>query len=133
MESPKDVVLKFYSSDAWRDVAVLDSFLHAEYEQHWHGPDGYTFYDRADVLEHGKHLSEKHGDVQVEISHVMEDGALVALRYLFKVSSADKPDDVEPSAEFIAIWEVRNGKLYRCWEISAPPDVSPAALASFMT
>ena len=62
---------------------------------------------------------------------MLEDNNTVTARYTIYVTSIEKPEDEEPLAHFISIWEVKNGQLYRGHEISQLADENSQNLNSF--
>lgn len=131
MKKAKDIVLAFYQSDAWKNPKTLKEFLHPDYLQYWHSPQGLVTYTYDSVVDHMKDLREKYASFGVIISHCVSEDDKVVLRYSVYSAPFDQPESQELHGHFIAIWEVKGDKLYRCYEVSAPPDSSLKSLQSF--
>lgn len=63
---------------------------------------------------------------------MLEDGNMVTARYTIYVTPIESPElEQVPLAHFISIWEVKDNKLYRCYEISQLADDSSESLDSY--
>lgn len=131
MLHPKDLVLAFYESDSWKNIDTLKQFCHDDYQQYWHTPEGFIEFDLAGVIARAEVLAKRFSKLDFKISHVIEEKDQVVLRYTFYGAPIDNPDLLEEQGHYIAIWQVRDGELYRCYEVNAPADTSPESLHSF--
>ena len=57
---------------------------------------------------------------------------MVTIRFTYYVRTIENPDEELPMAHFIAIWEVKDGKMYKGHQISQQADDSPENLDSFL-
>jgi len=65
-------------------------------------------------------MRRNYDDLRVEVSHLLEDGDFVTVRYKYYIKTIENPDEELGIAHFMAIWEVKDGKIYRGHQISQP-------------
>ncbi len=119
-KSAKDIVRQFYMSDMIQDSSVLESYFHPELELIWNSVDGLTIMNYNDIAEFFEEVRRTYYDMRVEISHILEDDAHVTIRYKYYISTLENPEEELGIAHFIAIWEIKDGKLYRGHQVSQP-------------
>ncbi|WP_353777602.1 nuclear transport factor 2 family protein [Winogradskyella sp. 3972H.M.0a.05] len=130
---PKDVVRGFYESDLANNTEALATYLHPECQLNWHSSKGYHQFDFNKVNELFTDIHRSYESIRMHISHMLQDGDFVTTRYTMMVRTIEDPDNEEPMAHFITIWEVKDGKLYKGYEISQLADVGTSSLNSFTT
>ncbi len=117
----KKIIKDFYKSDALINREVLDGFLHAEVILDWHSSKGFLQLRRDELLNMAHELSRAYEHSRVKISHVLGDGPLVSLRYSHYVKTVENPREEMLTAHFMVIWELKDGKLYRGYQMSQLP------------
>ena len=65
-------------------------------------------------------IKRTYHDLRVEISHLLEDGNHVTIRYKYYVRTIENPDEELGISHFIGIWEVKDEKMYRGHLVSQP-------------
>ncbi|MDC7993602.1 nuclear transport factor 2 family protein [Altibacter sp. HG106] len=118
--SAKDIVKNFYKSNLVTDDGVLETFIHPELVLIWNSTDGLTIMHYDDISEFFAEIKRTYNDLRIEVSHVLEDGNHVTIRYKYYIRTIENPEEELGIAHFIAIWEVKDGKLYRGYQISQP-------------
>ncbi len=118
--SAKDIVKDFYRTNLVTDDSVLEDFIHPELVLIWNSTDGLTIMHYDDISEFFSEIKRTYNDLRIEVSHVLEDGNHVTIRYKYYIRTIENPDEELGIAHFIAIWEVKDGKLYRGYQISQP-------------
>ncbi|MAT89464.1 MAG: hypothetical protein CMC35_02125 [Flavobacteriaceae bacterium] len=118
--SAKDIVKNFYRTNLVTDDSVLEDFIHPELVLIWNSTDGLTIMHYDDISEFFSEIKRTYNDLRIEVSHVLEDGNHVTIRYKYYIRTIENPDEELGIAHFIAIWEVKDGKLYRGYQISQP-------------
>lgn len=116
----KQLVKEFYDSDILNDEAILERFFHPDLELIWNSADGLNILNYDNL---GTVLSEARrsfNDLRIEISHVLADGPHVTIRYKYYIRTMENQDEELGIAHFIAIWEVRDDKIYRGYQVSQP-------------
>lgn len=129
--SSKKTVKEFYELDLAKDEDVMSHF-HEDCQLNWNSSKGFTIMDYAEIetMMHG--IRQSYLSFKYKLSHLLADGNLITARYTVFGTPIENPDEEQPLAHFISIWEVKAGKLYKGYEISQLPDEDPASLKSFI-
>lgn len=102
------------------DHTVLERFFHPEMVLLWNSSDGLSIMHYNDLVEFFSEIRRTYQDFRVEISHLLEDDTYVTIRYKYYVRTMENPDEELGIAHFIAIWEVKDDKMYRGYQVSQP-------------
>jgi len=119
-KSAKEVVRNFYLSDILHDEKVLTKYFHPELTLIWNSNDGLTIMNYEDISAFFAEIRRTYNDLRVEVSHMLEDGNHVTIRYKYYVRTFENPDEELGIAHFIAIWEIKDEQMYRGYQISQP-------------
>ena len=128
----KQCVRDFYNSDFYREPESIKDYLHPEAILFWNSSAGFNKMNYDDICNLSKELSRTFLSLRTDISHVLEEKKIVAIRFTYYVKTIENPDEELPMAHFIAIWEMKDGKLYKGHQISQQADDSPENLSSFL-
>lgn len=128
--SAKKVVKHFYESDLAKDTDAI-SYFHKDCQLYWNSSQGFTIldYNGIDAMLEG--VRKSYVSFKYRLSHLLEDGKTITARYTIYVIPIENPDEEQPLAHFISIWEVKKGKLYKGYEISQLADEDSASLKTF--
>lgn len=127
----KQVVRNFYELDLGQDTNAL-SLFHKDCELHWNSSKGFTTLHLKDIQTMLNEIRRSYVSFKYRISHLLEDDNTVTARYTIYVIPIENPEEEEePLAHFISIWEVKDGKLFKGYEISQMADENPASLKTF--
>jgi ketosteroid isomerase-like protein len=85
-----------------------------------------------EMLNLSAELIKSFDSLRAEVSHLLKDKDQVTIRFTYHVRTVENPDEEIPMAHFIAIWQVKDGKLYKGYQISQQADESPENLSSFL-
>tara|TARA_R100000935_G_scaffold1439_1_gene4486 strand:+ start:36508 stop:36921 length:414 start_codon:yes stop_codon:yes gene_type:complete len=118
--SAKDIVKNFYRTDILKDESVVETFFHKEIELIWNSTDGLSILHYTDLVNFFAEARRSYNDLRIEVSHVLEDDGHVTIRYKYYIRTMENPDEELGIAHFICIWEVKDGKLYRGYQVSQP-------------
>ncbi len=116
----KKLVQDFYKSDALIDAAIMNDYLHPEFILEWNSSTGFIKMNREDILNLTDKLNKAYVRSKVRISHFVNDGSTVAIRYAHYVKTIENPREEMHLADFFIIWEIKDGKLYRGYQMSQP-------------
>ncbi len=116
--SPKKLVQDFYKSDALINSEIMSSFLHPEVLLDWNSSTGFKQLKRQDILDLSAELGRAYIRTKARISHLLKDGDLVTVRYSHYIKTIENPREEMLLAHFMVIWEVKDDKLYRGYQIS---------------
>jgi ketosteroid isomerase-like protein len=119
-KSAKEVVREFYKSDLLKDPSVLQRFFHPDMVLIWNSSDGLTIMHFDELVEFFSEIRRTYKDFRSEVSHLLADDNHVTIRYKYYVHTIENPDEELGIAHFIAIWEIKDGKMYRGYQVSQP-------------
>lgn len=128
--SPKDIVREFYQSDLAKDDNIIDLF-HKNCELRWNSSKGYTQLDYQGIEHMIKGVQKSYLSFKFRISHLLQDNQTITARYTIYATPIERPEKEDALAHFISIWEVKDNKLYRGFEISQLADTSSDSLNSY--
>jgi len=114
----KQIILDFYKSEALINPTVLASYLHDDIVFEWNSSTGFIQMNREDLLSLASELSRSYIRSKVKISHLVKEGNLVSVRYVHFVKTIENPREYILLANFMVIWEIKDEKLYRGYQIS---------------
>lgn len=129
--SPKEVVQKFYNSDLANNSEAVEACFHEDCTLNWHSSKGFNSIDLKTFKEIFENIRKNYNTLRFDISHLLEDGNSVVIRYTSYVSTIENPNEELPLAHFTTIWEVKNDKIIKGYQMSQLADCSPASLNSF--
>lgn len=129
--TPKEIVRNYYESDLVHDKGLIDRYLHPQCTLHWHNTKGYTQLNLNQIKKLYDNINQNYETTRVKISHIIEEGDLVTTRYTLFVTPIETPEEEQPLAHFITIWQLKDGKLFDGYEISQQADNSKLSLGSF--
>jgi hypothetical protein len=118
--NPKEVVRNFYRSDILKDDTVLERFMHKEVVLIWNSADGLSIMNYDDLVDFFTEVRRSYHDLRIEVSHLLQDDNHITIRYKYYIRTMENPDEELGIAHFIAIWEVKDDKLYRGYQVSQP-------------
>ena len=119
--SAKKMVKDFYKSDALINATILDIYLHPEVVLEWNSTKGFIKMDRKGLLDIANELSKAYIRSKVRISHIVEEGNLVSVRYSHYIKTIENPREEILLAHFMVIWEIKDDKLFRGYQMSQLP------------
>ncbi len=117
----KEIVKSFYNSDFIKDPSVIETFVHPEITLIWNSTtDGLSILNFDDLSDFFQEVRRSYVDMRIEVSHLLQDDNFVTIRYKYYIRTAENPDEELGIAHFIAIWELKDDKLYKGYQISQP-------------
>jgi predicted SnoaL-like aldol condensation-catalyzing enzyme len=116
--SAKQIIEDFYKSDALINSAVLEPFLHPDVLLDWNSSKGFIQMNRSELLDFTNELSKAYIRSKVKISHILEEDNLVSVRYSHYIKTFENPREEMLLAHFIVIWEIKEGKIFRGYQMS---------------
>jgi hypothetical protein len=114
----KDIVKNFYKSDAFRNRELLDSFIHPDISLDWHSSKGFLRLNREEMLTLADELGKAYHSSRIYINHILEEDNVVTVRYIHYVKTIENPREEMVLANFIVIWELKEDKLHRGYQMS---------------
>ena len=114
----KQLVLDFYKNDLLLHKSEVNEFLHEDLIIEWNSSKGFVQMKKQDVLNLSDELSKAYIRSKMRITHVVEEGNMVSVRYSHFVKTIENPREEMLLAHFFVILEVKDGKLYRGYQMS---------------
>lgn len=114
----KEIVQNFYKSDALLDENIMESSLHPEVILDWNSSKGFLQMSRSEILALSAELRVAYVRSKIRISHIVEENNLVSVRYSHYVKTFENPREEMLLAHFMVIWEIKDGKLFRGFQMS---------------
>lgn len=118
MMNPKEIVLEFYKSDVLLDTHAVDNLIHREVLLDWNSSKGFVQMNRDDIINLSKDLQRAYVRSKIKITHIIAENNIVAVRYSHFVKTIENPREDMLLANFFVIWEVKDNKLYRGYQMS---------------
>ncbi|WP_323788872.1 nuclear transport factor 2 family protein [Psychroserpens sp.] len=128
--NPKDVVKSFYESDIAKDENIM-AYFHEDCELNWNSSKGFKKLNFLGIKEMLEGVQKSYLSFKFRVSHLLQDNNTITSRYTIYATTIERPEKEEALAHFITIWDVKDGKMYRGFEISQLADNSSDSLNSF--
>jgi predicted SnoaL-like aldol condensation-catalyzing enzyme len=116
--SAKEIVQDFYKSDVILEAQKVNEFLHPEVILEWHSTKGFLKLNHEQLIGISSELGKTYVRSKCRISHFIEEGSTVSVRYSQYVKTIENPREEMLLAHFMVIWEVKDNKLYRGYQMS---------------
>ncbi len=114
----KEVVRSAYEVDLIHNLDELKNYLHSDIQLDWNSSFGFLKKDYNEIISMFKGMSTSFESLRCEISHLLAENDSVTIRCTYYVATIENPDKEEYFAHFITIWELKDNKLYRGYQIS---------------
>ncbi|MFD1061777.1 nuclear transport factor 2 family protein [Winogradskyella litorisediminis] len=112
----------FYNSDVANNATLVSDFFHKDCELHWNSSNGFSLLKYNDVVAFFEGIRTSYDSLRFVHTHLFESGNQVTSRHHVYAQTIEDTDNESLLAHFIAIWEVKDNKLYRCYELSQLAD-----------
>ncbi|WP_310556878.1 nuclear transport factor 2 family protein [Flavobacterium sp.] len=116
--SAKEIVKEFYKSNALRDSDLMDEYLHPDVTLEWNSSKGFLQMNKEELINLSNELKKSYHSSRIHITHLLEEENVVTVRYVHHVKTIENPREEMILAHFIIIWELKEGKLYRGFQMS---------------
>jgi len=114
----KEIVQNFYKSDVLIEPNLVKEFLHPEVILEWHSSQGFLKLNYDDIIVLSTDLSKAYVRSKSKITHIIAEDNTVSVRYAHYVKTIENPREEMLLAHFIVLWELKNDKLYRGFQMS---------------
>ena len=115
---PKDIVLDFYKSDVLLDKKTVSELLHPEVTIDWNSSEGFIQMNYQDIMELTDELGKAYIRSKIRISHILQENNLVSLRFSHYAKTIENPREDMLLGNFFVIWEIKDNKLFRGYQMS---------------
>jgi len=120
--SPKKLLKEFYNSDIANDESIVPKFFHKDCELHWNSSNGFSLLKYDDIVLFFEGVRASYEHMRFVHTHLFQAKNQVTSRHHLYAQTIEQPNEEILLAHFIAIWEVKDDKLYRCYELSQLAD-----------
>ena len=114
----KKIVENFYTSDFHRHEEVLKQYLHPEVELSWYGTTGLKKLNIDEISAISLEMAGSFESLRAEIDEIISEKNKVSINFTYHVKTIENPEEEMPLAHFMAIWEIKDDKLFRGVQIS---------------
>lgn len=128
-----DVVKAYYASDVANDAEVVSKFFHKDCELHWTGSQGFKLHTFNTLDAYYAQTRNAYDNLRTEFTHLFQsENSVVARHTIYGIPIEDTSKEIA-LGHFCTIWEVKDNKLYRGYEISQQADESDTqCMASYV-
>lgn len=114
----KEIVAEYYSQRTRAGAETAKRLLHDDVIVQWHSSKGFLQLDKKDIVSLAEELDKSYSSARMDVSHMLQDGNNVTVRYTHYVNAFENPNEEMVLAHFVVIWEVKDGQLYKGWLMS---------------
>jgi hypothetical protein len=114
----KEIVADYYGLRAGQGAETAKRLLHNDVVVKWHSSKGFLQLDKKDIVSLAEELDKSYSSARLDITHMLEDGNNVTVRYTHYVNAFENPTEEMVLAHFVVIWEVKDSQLYKGWLMS---------------
>jgi len=129
--TPKEVVQQFYSSDLANNTEAVELCFHKDCTLSWHSSKGFNVLDFNALKLVFEEVRKMYDTLRFETSHLLQDENTVTIRYTSYFTTVENPNEEMPLAHFTTIWEVKDDKIIKGFQMSQLADSSSESLNSF--
>lgn len=128
----KECVEKFYTLNFHNKNETIKNYLHPDAELFWNSSTGFHKLKFQDVWNMSMEFTRAFESLRADVSHLLVEDDMVTIRFTYHVRTIENPDEEFPMAHFIAIWQMKDGKMFKGHQISQQADDCPENLNSFL-
>lgn len=128
----KQLVESFYTSEFYKDPSQVSKHFHPDAELYWNSNAGFNKMNVQDLEGICAEMAKSFEYLRPVISHLLQDDKVVTIRITYFTRTIEDPEDEVPLAHMVAIWEFKDEKMYKGYQMSQPADDSPENLSSFL-
>ncbi len=116
--SAKKIVQDFYKSEALISSEIMKNYLHPEVILDWNSSKGFLQLKYKEILDLTAEMERSYVRSKARITHLFSDGDQVCVRYSHFIKTFENPREDMLLAHFHVIWEIKDDKLYRGYQMS---------------
>jgi predicted SnoaL-like aldol condensation-catalyzing enzyme len=114
----KSIVLEFYKSDVFLDTKKVSELIHPDVTIEWNTNKGIVLLNYEKIISLSGEFAKAYVRSKIKISHIIQEKNMVSLRYSHIVKTIENPREDILLANFFVIWEVKDGKLFKGFQMS---------------
>lgn len=113
-----DIIKKFYASDNFRDLTLVDELFDEKAILNWYSSVGYFKYNKEEILKLSKEIYINYVKTKIELETIFGENDQVAAKYKFYAATIENPNDLVLIANIMIIWQFENGKIIKGYQSS---------------
>ncbi|WP_025740364.1 nuclear transport factor 2 family protein [Aquimarina pacifica] len=121
----KDIVRSFYETDFVNNIDALSEYLHPDIELQWVSSFGFSKKKFDEIRTIFSDIAQSFETLTCEITQLISENNKVSVQYTYYGNPIEVPNKELTIAHFMAIWEVKDEKLYKGYQISQHGDNAP--------
>lgn len=114
----KKILQAFYKSEAFIQPDILADYLHPEIVVEWQSTKGLITMNFQDLIDLSTEISRAYVQSNIRLSHMISENNQIAVRYSHFVKTIENPLEEMLLAHFMIIWEFKDGKMHRGFQMS---------------
>lgn len=111
-------ILKFYTSEGFRDLDFINSLFHKDFEFEWNSSTGFFHYKKQDLINFFQDLSKNYVSDEIVIKSIIDAKENITIRYDYYAATIENPSNSNFIAHFVAIWEFKEDQIIKGYQIS---------------
>ena len=116
--SAKEIVKSFYKSDAFINPTIMKEYLHPDCILDWNSSEGFIQMNYEAIIKRTDNVSRSYVRTKARISHIISEGNTVSVRFTHFIKTIENPREEMFLAHVMIIWELKDNKLYRGYQMS---------------
>ncbi|WP_299520337.1 nuclear transport factor 2 family protein [Winogradskyella sp.] len=120
--TPLEIVKSFYTSDLANDANIVPKFFHKDCELHWTSSQGFKLLNYDELEKFFSETRRAFDNLRFEFTHLLESNSSIVTRHTLFGSTIEDSKNETILGHFSTIWEIKDGKLYRGYEMSQQAD-----------
>ena len=97
---------------------TVSKLLHNDVVLEWQSSKGFLKLNRQEIIDLTTELGKAYVRSKARITHILEEGNTVSVRYSHYVKTIENPREEMLLAHFMVIWELKDNKLHRGYQMS---------------
>jgi len=120
MKTEKEIIEFLYKNDGMRNSDFLNTIIPEDFTLEWDSSHGLVLMDKNAILNLALELKQNFIESIFEISHFVHENNTFVVKYNHKVTTIENPKEYMLLAKMVAIWDFKEGKLHKGYQISKP-------------
>ncbi|MDT0685646.1 nuclear transport factor 2 family protein [Autumnicola psychrophila] len=116
----KEIIEKFY--ECFYKDSDVEKYLHPDAELTWNSSTGLRLLNFEDISAFAAEMARSYESLRLEVRDILMEKDQVVINFTYHVNTIENPEEEIPMAHFMAIWEIRDNKLYKGHQISQLAD-----------
>ena len=92
--------------------------MHSDVVLDWNSSKGFVQLSHDGLIDLSEELGRSYVRSKIRISHIIAENDMITVRYSHFVKTIENPREEMLLAHFISIWQIKDNKLYRGYQMS---------------